>query len=403
MNESFDTWRATKNHGDYGYQHYFDEWWEEDTRSIVKQDRNHPSIFMFSVGNEIRDNLNNEQGFATFKMQYDLIHELDGTRPVTMALFRPNQANVYTNGFAEMMDIVGQNYREDELLQASIDNPEWIVIGTENGHTREAYLIWRDNPAIAGHYLWTGFDYLGEADWPMISSRAGLFDRAGFTKLRTYERQSWWSEEPMIRIFRKEQHLGQGGLVDDWTPTDFGAYDEAHIEIYTNCEEVELFLNDKSIGSKKRPVDHSPIKFQLNFQPGIIKAVGKINGEETAVHIMESADNPSKIKLSSTKNSLVNDWDDVAIVRVMLTDENGIHSPNIDKVLSFEVSENGELVALDNGDGSSHELFQNVNTRRTARGQAIAIVRAKADSGQFTVKVSGEGLAENSIAFDINN
>ncbi|MDA3881441.1 MAG: DUF4982 domain-containing protein [Prolixibacteraceae bacterium] len=401
MNETFDTWRAKKNHGDYGYQHYFDEWWEKDTRSIVMRDRNHPSIFMISIGNEIRDNLNNDKGFETYKMQQELVHELDGTRPVTMGLFRPNQARVYQNGFAAMMDVVGQNYRENELLQASKDNPNWKVIGTENGHTIQAYHIWRDNPEISGHFLWTGIDYLGEADWPEISRDFGLFDRAGFTKPRTFERESWWSENPMIQIFRREYHLGEGELVNDWTPNDFDTYDEAHLEIYTNCDEVELFLNDKSLGVKKRPANHSPVKYQLTYQQGTIKAVGRINGEEVAIHEMKTAGPASQTALSASKQALTNNWNDVAIVSVELQDENGTHSPNTDKLLEFEVIGDGELVAVDNGSRTSHEPFMNTNTRRTARGNAIAIVRANKNKGQFTLNVSSEGLNSATIDFEI--
>ncbi|MCA1745209.1 MAG: DUF4982 domain-containing protein [Bacteroidales bacterium] len=400
MNETFDTWRASKNNADHGYQHYFDDWWEEDTRAVVLRDRNHPSIFMISVGNEIRDNLNNEQGFETYKMQHNLIHRLDGTRPVTLALFRPNQANVYQNGFAQLMDVVGQNYRENELAQASMDNPDWKVIGTENGHTRQAYLVWRDNPSIAGHFLWTGFDYLGEADWPEVSHDFGVFDRAGFTKPRTWERMSWWSETPMVRVYRREHHLGQGGLVDDWTPTDFDTYDEAHLEIYTNADEVEVFHNGQSLGTKKRPEDASPVRFRLTFQPGSIKAVARTNGEEVAVHELQTAQSPSKIVLSPTKTSLENNWDDVSIVRVSLVDEEGLLSPNLAKLLTFEVTGNGELVAVDNGARDSHESFV-TNERRTARGQAIAIVRATADEGTFQLKVSGEGLTPASVEISI--
>ncbi len=402
MNETFDTWRAKKNHADFGYQHYFDEWWEADTRSVVLRDRNHPSVFIISVGNEIRDNLNKEQGFTTYKMQHDLIHELDGTRPVTMALFRPNQSGVYQNGFAEMMDVVGQNYRENELADASRDNPHWKVIGTENGHTRQAFLIWRDNPSIAGHFLWTGYDYLGEADWPEVSHDFGLFDRAGFTKPRTYERQSWWSDEPMVHIFRREHHLGQGGLVDDWTPTDFDTYDEAHLEIYTNCEEVEVFHNERSLGIQKRPSDASPVSYRLTFQPGTIKATGRINGREVAVHEMQTAGNPSAIRISASKTTLENDWNDVSIVRVQLVDENGIPSPNRDQVLTFEMEGDGELLGLDNGARDSHESFIS-NKRRTARGQAMAIVRAAAGSGNFKLKVSGDGLESNAIQLNIKS
>ena len=399
MNETFDTWRATKPHGAYGYQHFFDEWWYEDTRSIVMRDRNHPSIFMISIGNEIRDNLNNELGFQTFRKQNDLVHKLDGTRPVTMGLFRPNQAHVYTNGFAEMMDVVGQNYREHELLQAWIDNPHWKVMGTENGHSLEAYLIWRDNPAISGHFLWTGFDYLGEADWPNISHDFGLIDRAGGTKPRTYERQSWWSDEPMIRIFRRNEHLGKGDLVGDWTPTDFGTYDEAHLEIYTNTQEVELFLNGESLGTRQRPADHSPVRYQLNFQPGTIKAVGRVNGQVVATDVMHTAGAPVKMSVATTKTYLQNHWDDVAIVTVLLVDENGVHSPNIERQITFNVSGAGYLVAVDNGKRDSHEMFK-TNQRLTYRGRAIAIVRANADSGAITVTASAPGIETTSITIN---
>lgn len=400
MNESFDTWRATKKNADFGYQQYFDEWWKEDTRAMVLADRNHPSIFITSVGNEIRDNLNNEKGFETYKMQRDFIHSLDGTRPVTMALFRPNEAMVYSNGFAEMMDVVGQNYREAELAVASEKNPHWKVTGTENGHSRQSYLVWRDNPSIAGHFLWTGYDYLGEADWPEISHDFGLFDRAGFTKPRTYERMSWWSDEPMVHIFRREHHLGQGGLVDDWTPTDFDTYDEASLEIYSNCDEVELFHNDISLGNKKRAKDHSPFFFRLNFKPGTIKAVGKIDGKVVASHEMKTAESPAKITLSPSKSILTNNWDDVSVVTIQLVDKEGVYSPNIERLLTFSIVGNGEIVAVDNGALDSHESFLG-NQRRTHRGQAIVVVRATADGGNFTLNVEGAGLENANYNFTI--
>ncbi len=118
MEENFDTWEAKKPHAENGYNLYFDDWWQRDTKAMVMRDRNHPSIIIYSVGNEIHDNLNDSAGFTKYKMQQDLIHSLDGTRPVTMALFRPNSSRVYDNGFANMMDVVGQNYRENELIAA---------------------------------------------------------------------------------------------------------------------------------------------------------------------------------------------------------------------------------------------------------------------------------------------
>jgi len=169
MDETFDTWTVAKPNGEKGYNLYFNQWWERDTRDMVLRDRNHPSIIIYSVGNEIRDNLNDSTGFKKYKDQQDLVHQLDPGRPVTMALFRPNSSKVYSNGFAEIMDVVGQNYRENELVALHLAKPELEVIGTENGHGLTEWLILRDNPFMAGQFLWTGFDYLGEALWPAIS------------------------------------------------------------------------------------------------------------------------------------------------------------------------------------------------------------------------------------------
>lgn len=328
MDETFDTWNAHKNNADYGYQHYFDEWWEADTRDVVMRDRNHPSIIIYSVGNEIRDNLDNEEGFRKFTGQRDLIHKLDPSRPVTMALFRPNQAKVYDNGFAELMDVVGQNYREDELKQAHLDKPDRKVLGTENGHSRQAWLVLRDNPFMAGQFLWTGFDYLGEADWPEISHDFGLFDRAGGTKPRTFQRQSWWSEEPMVHITRKERNGGVGELVSDWTPADYDTYDQAHLEIYSNCEEVELFLNGKSLGTKTKPEDDAPRNWVVTFEKGTIKAVGKNGGREVATHEMQTAGQPSRIILTADRKVLTNDREDLSFITATVVDEEGIPCVN---------------------------------------------------------------------------
>ena len=160
MDETFDTWTAAKPGGENSYNLYFKDWWEKDTRDMVLRDRNHPSIIIYSVGNEIRDNLNDSAGFKKYKDQQNLVHRLDPSRPVTMALFRPGSSKVYTNGFAEIMDIVGQNYREKELVDAHLAKPERIVLGTENGHELSEWLILRDNPFMSGQFLWTGIDYL---------------------------------------------------------------------------------------------------------------------------------------------------------------------------------------------------------------------------------------------------
>ncbi len=400
MNETFDTWYAKKNHADYGYQKYFKDWWEADTRDIVMRDRNHPSIIIYSVGNEIRDNLDSKEGFKIFTEQRDLVHRLDPTRPVTLALFRPNQAKVYQNGFAELMDVVGQNYRENELVQAHLDKPERKVIGTENGHTRQAWLAMRDNPFMSGQFLWTGFDYLGEADWPELSHDYGVFDRTGGKKPRTFQRQSWWSDEPMVHVVRKERNAGSGEWVSDWTPADYDTYDMAHLEVYSNAEEVELFLNGKSLGSKTKPEDDSPRNWQVTFEKGTIKAVGRNGGKEVAVHEMTTAGEPAAIVLKADKTSLTHDWEDVSFVTATVVDEKGIPCPNADPKISFTITGAGKIAAVDNANRESHDPFQ-VSERRAYRGEAIAILKATAPEGKLQLKASAPGLKDGSVTIKV--
>ena len=297
MAESFDTWNTPKNHAEKGYNLYFDEWWEADTRAMVEQTRNHPSVVIYSVGNEIRDNLNNEQGFDKYRKQQDLVHTIDPTRPVTMALFRPNSSGVYRNGFAEMMDVVGQNYRVDELKAYHDAHPEKAIIGTENTHDVQSWLMLRDDPSLSGQFLWAGIDYLGEAAWPQVMWSTALLDVTGGIKPTGLQRASWWTKEPMVAFARHVDNNGAGALVSDWTPADMDTYDQAVIEVYSNCREVELFVNGESQGRKTMSDNARPTLFNINFNSGRIEAVGYIDGREAARYTSVTADEPALINI----------------------------------------------------------------------------------------------------------
>ncbi|MEI7504375.1 MAG: glycoside hydrolase family 2 TIM barrel-domain containing protein, partial [Paludibacter sp.] len=400
MDETFDTWTAVKPGSEYGYNLNFAKWWEKDTRDMVLRDRNHPSIIIYSVGNEIRDNLNDSSGFKRYKDQQDLVHRLDPSRPVTMALFRPGSSKVYTNGFAETMDIVGQNYREKELVDAHLAKPERIVLGTENGHELAEWLVLRNNPFMSGQFLWTGVDYLGEALWPSISYEKGLFDRTGGWKPLSLQRQSWWSDKPVVSIVRRDDNAGAGELVANWTPTDFGTYDEAKVEVYSNCDEVELFLNDKSLGVKSKPTNDASRKWELTFEKGSLKAVAKNAGKVVATTEYKTAGEPVAIILSADKSNIANDWDDVSYVTAKVVDANGIVCPNVDKLITFSVSESGNVVAVDNGNVNSHESYRGLE-RHTYNGQCIAIVRAKSNVGKITVTANSAELKSGNVTIDI--
>ncbi|MBP6182117.1 glycoside hydrolase family 2 TIM barrel-domain containing protein [Flavobacterium sp.] len=400
MDETFDTWNSAKHNGEKGYNLYFTDWWEQDTRDVILRDRNHPSIVIYSIGNEIHDDLSYPEGYKKYKMQEDLVKKYDDTRPVTMALFRPANSKVYLSGFAEQMDVVGQNYRENELVAAHEAHPNWKVLGTENTHVINQWLALRDKPYMAGQFLWTGYDYLGEADWPETTNNQGLFDRAGNWKQQALQRDSWWSTEPVVHIVRKSENAGAGNWVGNWTPNDFDTYDNAKVQVYSNCDEVELFLNEKSLGSVKKPADDSPREWNVTFEEGTIKAIGKNNGTIAAQEAFTSAGKPSKIILTKSNPTLTNNWDDVSFITATIVDDKGIPCANADNLIKFTIADSGKIIGVDNGNIISHEAYQ-ASERQAYNGKTITIIKAAKNGGKIEIKASSEGLQEGSIAIDI--
>ena len=363
----------------------------KDLTAMVKRDRNHPSVVLYSVGNEIRDKLNNEDGFRKYKQQQDLIHQLDPTRPVTMALFRPGVSGVYENGFADMMDIVGQNYRPAELLAAHAQNPKRKVIGTENIHDIETYVALRDNEFMIGQFLWVGFDYLGEALWPQIAFAEGLFDKAGGIKRHGLLRRTLWNDEPAVHVIRRADNAGRGDWVHDWSPMDPITYEEAHIEIFSNAEEVELFVNNESQGVFKVADDREPIKANINFFEGELRAEARTQGKVVATEIMTTAKEPAKIVLIPHLEKISNNGEDVSYVKAMVVDKNGVRCPDADHVIEFTIEGAGKIIAVDNGDIFSH--VPNITNEMNAfYGECYAVVKATKDAGSIKITAKAEGI-----------
>lgn len=389
MDETFDTWTVPKNNGEQGYNRFWKEWWERDTRDMVLRDRNHPSVIIYSVGNEIHDNLDSPEGFKKYRDQQDLIHQLDSGRPVTMALFRPASSKVYTNGFAETMDVVGQNYRENELVAIHQEKPQLKVLGTENTHVLQQYLALRDHPFMAGQFLWTGFAYLGEADWPQTTWGESLFDRIGNWTHLGLQRQSWWSASPVVHIVRKEGNAGAGEWINNWTPTDFDTYDDGRIAVFSNCDEVDLVLNGKSLGVKPKPADDSPRMWNVTFEKGTLTAVGMNKGKVVIQEELKTASRPAKIVLSSDRTQLRSEWDEAVFVKAVVLDANGVVCPNADQLITFHIS-GGEIAGVDNGNVNSHELYK-ANQRQAYHGVCMAMVKGN-KPGHIELKATAEGL-----------
>jgi len=407
MDETFDCWEVGKTK--YDYHLYFDDWWKTDTADTLLRDRNHPSIVIWSAGNEIHDiNPRNDRGTEIYLPIQDLMHKLDPTRPVTLAVLRPNQNNVYVKGgLASKMDVVGQNYRENEIVAAHEANPDWKILGTENHHELAAWLFLRDTPAYAGQFLWTGVDYLGEARWPNVGFNWGLIDRTGLMHGVGYQRQSWWSDKPMVHIVRRERpsNTGPGAtnaerlprLYSDWS-SKVAEGTEVNVEVYSNCDAVELFLNDKPLGSQPRPKDNaSPRQWKVPFAAGTIRAQATNDGAVAATHELRTAEKPAKIVLSADRHRLPNTWDEVAFVRAAVVDAGGTTVPAASESITFEISGPGQIAAVDSADPASHESFQ-TNQRTPYQGMCLAIVRATASSGTIEVSAHAADLSSNPVS-----
>jgi beta-galactosidase len=416
MDEMFDAWTVAKN--PYDYHLYFKEWSIRDTADTVRRDRNHPSIILWSAGNEIHDTPHPEIAIPILKSLVATFHQNDPTRPVTQGLFRPNVSHDYDNGLADLLDVIGQNYREQEILKAHADKPTRSIVGTENTHDRNQWVAMRDHPEYSGQFLWTGIDYLGEAAaWPAIGSGTGLLLTTSLPRARGYERQSWWTEAPMVRIARRvaaaEKSPTDPGyeaakapnpnrfsqpLTLDWTPTDSAPHTEK-VEIYTNAEEVELTLNGTSIGTQKLHPDATPITFQVPYAPGTIKAIARTAGKVVAEDTLQTAGKPARLILTtalnplakSTTKTLTPDWNDVTYVSATLVDAAGNVIPDSTTVVHFTASGPATILATDNGNLLSHEPFQ-APDHQLYSGTAIAILRATAAKGSIKISASANGV-----------
>ena len=413
MDETFDQWNVAKTPGDYHL--FFGDWHKRDARDMLRRDRNHPSVALWSAGNEIHDTAYPVQAKAALKSLLDVMHAADPTRPVTQALFRPNVTGDYDNGLADMLDVVGQNYRENELTAAHEAKRSRKIVGTENSHTRGSWLAVRDYAPYAGMFLWTGVDYLGEADrsgWPNIDNPSGLIDRTGELKVSGMQRAGWWAETPVIHVVRNAapaapppSNDGAGpapalptmiavatprakiDIADDWTPADLSPHPET-IEVYSNCPSVEMTLNGKALGAKPLPADGSPRQWSVTFAPGeVVASCGGPGPRDT----LRTAGKAARIVLSSEDKAVGSSFDDLAFVRAQVVDAKGVIVPSSDTAITFTVSGSGRLVAADNGAPTDHTPFA-APTRQAFRGKAVAFVRGSGRDGVMTVQASAPGL-----------
>ncbi|MGA2855087.1 MAG: beta-galactosidase GalB, partial [Verrucomicrobiota bacterium] len=445
MDESFDCWESGKTPNDYHL--IFDAWHERDWRAELRRDRNHPSIILWSIGNEV-----GEQGrpgkFWIAAELTAIAHQEDPTRPTTSA---NSDTQAGYNGFLNNEDVFGYNYKPGEYGKFRTVNPLKELFGSETascvssrgeyffptnmGTTAGlAYFNNKDHgkannqvsdydlyapswatppdwefkgqeqyPYVAGEFVWTGFDYLGEPtpygnrNDPARSSYFGIVDLAGFPKDRYYIYQAHWRPDlPMAHILphwnwpeRAAQQVTNavtGGLTN--RP---GLVTPVHV--FTSGDSAELFLNGKSLGKKtKGPFEYRLQWNDVKYQPGTLKVVAYKNGKKWATDVMKTAGSAAKLTMQADHANIAADGQDLSYITVTVADTHGLLVPRSKNHIKFSIVGPGEIVATDNGDATSFEPFQ-APEHSAYNGLALVIVRAKAGQpGTFTVKAEADGL-----------
>jgi hypothetical protein len=429
MDEAFDEWTGEKSkwiHGwnigapsHYpGYPAYFEEWADRDVREMVQRDRNHPSVILWSIGNEIdypgdpfsyptdrNYDANKPSAITLIPIAQRLIADVredDDTRPVTAAL--ANLPASDATGLAGLLDVVGVNYQFDPFLTDLARYPDRKFFFSETGYGLDYAELCATNPRVPGQFLWVGFDYLGEAKkWPARGWDDGLFDTCGFEKPRAYFRESLWSETPMVYIgvcSRAANHgakswqgdFGWQPMRSDWNWTDDPRQD-LPVEVYSNCKTVELFLNGKSLGTKSLADAPDRIRrWRVHFEPGELKAVGSGSGKDV-VYRLVTAGKPARLDLIPDHVRLAANGEDAFQIEIRLVDAKGVLVQNHDAICSVEVSGTGHLLALDNGN-QEDMMPLTAHQRKLHNGRALAIVQSGRQSGPIVVKVTAPGLPE---------
>ncbi len=410
MDEAFDEWEGCKNkwwqgHNvypprHYGYSEAFPEWHERDLSQMVLRDRNHPSVIMWSIGNEIdypNDPYvhplfqsmtgNNDANKPSQERQYDpnkpnaqrlatlsaelvaIVKRHDDTRPVTSALAFPELSN--QTGYAQTLDIVGYNYKE-HLYEEDHKKYPHVIYGSENSTDPKAWLYVKNNDYICGQFLWTGIDFLGEAQgWPIRISQAGILNLACFEKPLWYQRKAIWTEASFCKLAS-----GRTGIsYEENFSWNWEEGEEITVSCYTNCETVQLFLNGTSLGEKKLSDDDcGRATWKIPFEKGIVKAICK-NGCETVEDSLITAGKPVMLQLKKWENSKD---DTICQVEILAPDENGNLLPGYGPMVFLHVIGNGTLLGIENG-GPDDLTSYTEPARRTLNGRLLAYIRKKGE------------------------
>ncbi|HEX6034743.1 MAG TPA: glycoside hydrolase family 2 TIM barrel-domain containing protein [Anaerolineales bacterium] len=458
IDETFDCWRTGKNPNDYHL--FFEDWWQRDTESMVRRDRNHPSIIMWSIGNEVAERTGVSDGYAWARKQAAFIRSLDATRWITSALpflfeemftdpsfmqslsdaqsmFDPKKlvpADLATDSwgnrtgeFNEALDVVGYNYLFARYEWDGKRFPERVMAGTET-FPYLAYDFWKEAerlPYVIGDFVWTSIDYLGESGigrvtvddptpffaanpWPYHLANCGDIDICGFKRPQSYFRDLLWGvrSAPFIavldpQLFGKNLQFNQWGwepVIDSWDfPEQEGR--QTRVDVYAIDEEVELFVNGVSAGRKPAgAAEKNKTCFEVTYQPGTIEVVGYRDGKETGRTHLKTAGSPVALRAAVDHPEIHREFGDLAYVTVEVLDQDGCVVKSADPEVSLEVAGVGELIAVGTANPMSEELYAG-NKRKAWQGRLMAVIRSTGQAGEIVLKASTDGLNATEVRF----
>jgi len=436
IDEAFDMWQKRKNKYDYHLD--FKEWHKKDLEAMVLRDRNHPSVIMWSIGNEIREQFDSTGTILT-KELVSIVKDLDPTRPVTSAVTETfPEKNFITK--ANVLDVIGFNYKDYDYAELPKRFPGQKFIASETasaletrgvyefpsdsiriwppnfkvqdtftankdftsaaydnthaywGNTHErSWLAVKRNQHMAGIFVWSGFDYLGEPmpypKFPARSSYYGIIDMAGFPKDVYYMYQSEWSTKPVLHIF-PHWSWKPGQVVDVW------AY-------YNNADEVELFLNRRSLGIRKKNDSSLHVMWRVPFEAGTLKAVSRKNGKIILTKEIRTAAEAARIELIVDKTNLRSGEKDLSFVTARILDKKGNLVPYADNLINFLVTGNGTIVGTDNGYQADTVSLKS-HERKCWKGMSLAIIQSTEKKGNITLTATSPGISSATITIRNN-
>jgi beta-galactosidase len=436
MDEAFDMW--VKKKSDFDYHLDWAKWHKKDLEDQILRDRNHPSVMMWSVGNEIPEQGGtgaDTSGRVITRELVAIVKNLDKTRPATTA-----NNNVEANNnlvLSGALDLIGYNYNHDKWKDFHKTYPGQKLIASETTsalQTRGSYdmksdsaRIWpvrwdlplltgnadfscsaydncytpwgssheqtlqafENNPVVSGMFVWTGFDYLGEPtpySWPARSSYFGIMDLAGFPKDVYHLYKSAWTDEPVLHI------------LPHWNWTAGQTIDV--ISYYSQADEVELYLNGVSQGKKSKQGQDMKVMWRLTYAPGELKAVSRKKGKTVLEKTIRTAGAAAKLELIADRSTIKADGKDLSFVTVRVLDKDGNLIPNADQLINFNLEGDAKIAAVDNGSPISHESFQ-ANHRKAFNGLALAIIKAGEKASTVNLTASSAGLQSATVAIQV--